>query len=556
MALNRSPGEEERVEFPSRLLDGDGPAAELLQRYGRARPGPNVPQAWDRLLPRVLRADCGTRLFLSLAFGGLGVLAGAGAVVLSLARSAPPEPAPESAPSPNPTASEAQTTTRAPVLLDDRARRLPEGDHDSGAASARISPGAVARGRSSRRGLEIELDRGQLALAVPAADCPVDVLVGAYRFTVRGASFVIERSGQDLRLAVEEGRVAITPARPRERHESSASFRPAGAGPLHARGESLSPRRWRPTSSRERTISGAIPRALSGPSATSGAASPAGSSAPRWTCRLSTSCPAWAAGRRLWARARASCRRSRREFGPPSCTSCAATSTATAFVIPGGRCRSTSPRARARAWRGPRRLPRRRRPRAARSRGRGETGVPRLPRSIVAPACRRGPVAPRTAGGPAMNPMSSSRSSSTRFRTDGRCVMNRRIQSSFRLPLVLAGFLLALLGAVACDPKPIGALGDPQSSAAMSTGNTQPNGVSPAPAPVPVPTPSPAPPTPPGQGVPNDPPSLRPRRRPGPRLRRRPRLHPAPTVHRGRPPRRRSPPRPARIAISRCSRFT
>jgi hypothetical protein len=74
----------------------------------------------------------------------------------------------------------------------------------------------IAHARQATRGVEVELVRGRLQLQVaarapdrPARQRPVEVVVGVYRFVVLSSAFQVQRDGDGVRLAVEDGQVGV-----------------------------------------------------------------------------------------------------------------------------------------------------------------------------------------------------------------------------------------------------------------------------------------------------------------------------------------------------------
>lgn len=238
--------------LPRRLLDGEGAQGDLLRRYLRQRldSDADVPVAWDRLLPRLVRQSEGARArFAALAAGMSALLAAAAVLLLWQHRTEPPArpqppavaaaaPAPAAQAPPPPVAPLAAVPSGV-IALDSQRRALPEGDSDLGWARARLAPGSIAQGRAHGRAVELELQSGQLALDVPRAvraGSPlrqVALLMGAYRFRVLGAVFAAEHNNGHTTLAVRAGQVAVEPraARPGTRTVASVSAGQTWAAP-------------------------------------------------------------------------------------------------------------------------------------------------------------------------------------------------------------------------------------------------------------------------------------------------------------------------------------
>jgi hypothetical protein len=202
-------------DLPPRLVDEKGPSGELLRRFARSRPAPDPAPAWERLLPRLARPDPRARLRIVLLASVLGAVAGS-MLVLVLRPGQPPAPppvavipvAPATAP---PLPAPRRATGAIPVALGVSMRPLPVGQLDLGEVRARVAGGTTARGRTTAAGVELELLDGQLGLEVAPqlGGRRVEVTVRPYRFVVLGTRFQLEREGTSVRLAVEEGKVAV-----------------------------------------------------------------------------------------------------------------------------------------------------------------------------------------------------------------------------------------------------------------------------------------------------------------------------------------------------------
>jgi hypothetical protein len=217
--------------LPPRLSGGTGPTADLLRRYLRQGPGPDDGPAWDRLMRSMAHRDRRARARLAVLASSLGALAGAAAVaaiVFTRHWNTPPAtPSPSAAvrapapilaaapfPAPSPPAPTRLTLARAPSPL-------PAGEFDlDGWARGAISPRTIARARDAGRTLHLELVRGRLQLQVAARSPdrtppggpparPVQVVVGIYRFVVLSSAFQVQRDGDGVRLAVEQGQVGV-----------------------------------------------------------------------------------------------------------------------------------------------------------------------------------------------------------------------------------------------------------------------------------------------------------------------------------------------------------
>jgi len=195
-------------DLPPRLADEKGPAGELLRRLGRGRPAPDPAPAWERLLSRLARPDPRARLRVVLVAAALGA-AGGSALVLLARQGERPRPVSRAPQAPRPVAVAAAPRAE-PFALGPAPRPLPAGQVELGEVRARLGEGTTARGRTTASGLELELVGGRLGLEV---DQPggrrLEVVARPYRFVVLGRRLHLERDGASVRLAVEEGKVAV-----------------------------------------------------------------------------------------------------------------------------------------------------------------------------------------------------------------------------------------------------------------------------------------------------------------------------------------------------------
>lgn len=236
-------------ELPARLSEGEGPAAELLQRFTRQPPhAPGENAAWDGTLARLGR-DAGahrSRLIFALAFGAV---TGAAALYVALspharffAASRPPTPVAPLAAAPSPVAAASAGPTLAGSARPSasaRAALAPANPTDAPAIDAphiRLGRAAVglpvgaaqlvdeanvtlshdgsARAFTTASAATVELTTGALDLHVEKrraeAGHAFEVQAGPYRFTVLGTVFRVSRTAGDVTLSVTEGRVAVS----------------------------------------------------------------------------------------------------------------------------------------------------------------------------------------------------------------------------------------------------------------------------------------------------------------------------------------------------------
>jgi len=223
----------ETDDFPERLLDGEGPGAELLRRFARQAPhAPGENAAWDGTLARLGR-DAGrhrARLIFALV---VGAVTGAAALYVAssprthlLAGAAkPPVPLASPAPSASPRATlPAAVPAPAPaapfadaphIQLGRGAVGLPLGAAELvGEAEVTLSRDGSARAFATPTAATVELAAGALDLHVEKrqadANHAFEVAAGPYRFTVLGTVFRVARTGDDVTLSVTEGRVAVS----------------------------------------------------------------------------------------------------------------------------------------------------------------------------------------------------------------------------------------------------------------------------------------------------------------------------------------------------------
>ena len=223
-------------DFPERLLDGEGPGAELLRRFTRQPPhAPGENASWDGTLARLGR-DAGrhrVRLIFALV---VGAVTGAAALYVALAprthfsaaseASEVPSPLAPSAASPAawPAAPPAGPATGAPasrfadtphIQLGRAAVGLPVGAAELvGEAEVTLSREGSARAFATPTAATVELAAGALDLHVEKRQADAghafEVAAGPYRFTVLGTVFRVSRAGDDVTLSVTEGRVAVS----------------------------------------------------------------------------------------------------------------------------------------------------------------------------------------------------------------------------------------------------------------------------------------------------------------------------------------------------------
>ena len=233
-------------ELPARLIEGEGPAAELVRRFTRQPPhAPGENAAWDGTLARLGR-DAGShrgRLVFALV---VGAMTGAAALYLALvphprffaaasrtpAGAAPVAvpapaaalangPAPSAAPGSIPARVLAAKTQDAPatdaphIQLGRAAVGLPVGAAELvGEADVTLSRDGAARAFTTARAATVELATGALDLHVEKRHAEdghsFEVQAGPYRFTVLGTVFRVSRTAGDVTLSVTEGRVAVS----------------------------------------------------------------------------------------------------------------------------------------------------------------------------------------------------------------------------------------------------------------------------------------------------------------------------------------------------------
>jgi len=224
-------------ELPQRLVDGRGPAAELLRKFTRQAPhAPGENAAWDGTLARLGRDAGGQRGRLLFALI-VGALAGAAALYVALFPRAPffaarprlPErgaarsghtatPVATAAPAPRapaPQIKETPTADTPHIRLGRAAVGLPVGPAELvGEADVTLSPDGTARAYTTSAAATVELGTGALDLHVekrhPEDGHAFEVAAGPYRFTVLGTVFRVSRVASDVTLSVTEGRVAVS----------------------------------------------------------------------------------------------------------------------------------------------------------------------------------------------------------------------------------------------------------------------------------------------------------------------------------------------------------
>jgi len=221
-------------QLPERLIEGEGPAAELLQRFTRQAPhAPGENAAWDGTLARLGRDAGGHRGRLIFALV-LGAVTGAAALYVALvphprlfassmktsaARPAPPSAAPSVAVAARvpargaPTAAPAAADTPH-IRLGRAAVGLPVGAAELvDEANVTLSRDGSARAFTTPAAATVALATGAVDLHVEKrhaeAGHAFEVQAGPYRFTVLGTVFRVARTPSDVTLSVTEGRVAV-----------------------------------------------------------------------------------------------------------------------------------------------------------------------------------------------------------------------------------------------------------------------------------------------------------------------------------------------------------
>jgi ferric-dicitrate binding protein FerR (iron transport regulator) len=107
-------------------------------------------------------------------------------------------------------------TPSAPVVSESSGVTLSVGERKlSDGSVVNLSPGGAARLRDRGKATSVVLDGGKLTLAVEPRDkdAGLEVVAGTYRFKVIGTRFSVTRSGEEVELRVDEGRVAVYGAR-------------------------------------------------------------------------------------------------------------------------------------------------------------------------------------------------------------------------------------------------------------------------------------------------------------------------------------------------------
>lgn len=225
-------------ELPDRMVEGEGPAAELLRRFTRQQPhAPGENAAWDGTLARLGRDAGGHRGRLIFAMV-VGAMTGAAALYLALFPhprlfAGAPSPGMRAA-APAPMVSPARSTASlapAPVAVAPRkdapaadaphiqlgraAVGLPVGAAELvGEADVTLSRDGAARAFTTPGAATVELTTGALDLHVEKRHAEdghaFEVQAGPYRFTVLGTVFRVSRTAGDVTLSVTEGRVAVS----------------------------------------------------------------------------------------------------------------------------------------------------------------------------------------------------------------------------------------------------------------------------------------------------------------------------------------------------------
>jgi len=228
-------------DFPERLVDGAGPAADLLRRFTRQAPhAPGENAAWDGTLARLGR-DAGRYRGRLVAALVLGAVTGAAALYVALSPHAPWVTSDLRPPSPGhpvpvtagPVAATATDRASQPAARSQVAKKasppadaphirlgraavgLPVGAAELvGEADVNLSPDGTARAYTTPAAATVELGTGVLDLHVEKRHAEdghaFEVAAGPYRFTVLGTMFRVSRVANDVTLSVTEGRVAVS----------------------------------------------------------------------------------------------------------------------------------------------------------------------------------------------------------------------------------------------------------------------------------------------------------------------------------------------------------